>query len=190
MIDGGRVGHRFPLIRSRANCFGQDVSVHWGLVRAEPDRVVVIGESSVNAWGSGGGGRGHVLEGIAVQAVWVMGDGKQLLSLLLLERPHLVFKHFALKETLAFMLKTLELDALSFTRQKEDTAASSLEDRLTADISDILVPSLAACVIQVFSAMERETSYKVELTESARSRKAGGLCLRPPEGGRLSIWLL
>jgi hypothetical protein len=53
-------------------------------------------------------------------------------------------------------------------------------------MSDILVPNLAA--------YDNRTQLKValpwpkeKLTESARSRKAGGLCLRPSEDERLSI---
>ena len=69
-------------------------------------------KTSVDAWGSGRGGNGKMLQGSAVRSVGVIRDAKQLLRLLVFEDTHLVLKHFSLEQTLSLVLNPLELDTL------------------------------------------------------------------------------
>ena len=56
-------------------------------------------------------------------------------------------------------------------------------------MSDILVPGLAACENDSDENSQKDGGQR-KLTESARSRKAGGLCLRSSVDERLSIFEL
>ncbi len=57
---------------------------------------------------------------------------------------------------------------------------------LTADISGILDPNLAVCKIRVKKIADSEQVHS-PLTESAKSKKAGGLCFGSSEVGCVSV---
>lgn len=50
-------------------------------------------------------------------AITINGDAQQLLSLLLLQCTHLIFKHLAMQGALSLMLETFEFDTLDRTTQ-------------------------------------------------------------------------
>jgi hypothetical protein len=144
MIDGRSIGNGLTLVcRSRSNCSGQDVSVDM-LQQCRPEtREHFAIKNHVDPRWRSGGGNGQVLK--ACTTVWHVGvvwNTKQFLSLLLFKSPHLVLEHFALEQTLTFVLKTLKLDALHGSQSVAAGHLTTIER--TADSSGILVPNLAA----------------------------------------------
>ncbi len=129
-------------------------------------------EDGIHSRGGSGRRDCKVLNTGTVGSVGIIGNAKQLLSLLLLENPHLILEHFALKSALPLMLESLELDTLQ--RKQVGRAPKRKIGLRTADISGILLPNLAAYdrrkeVGKSRSRLKGETYGVSEVQESRRT---------------------
>ena len=110
-------------------------------------------------------------------------DGEQLLSLLLLEHAHLIFEDFALQKALSLVLDFLERALMTKTRFSEQYTSEKGEYARQRCPEDYYRTGWPADIRDERADDVREK----RLTESARSKKAGGLCFRSSDGWRLLV---
>src|SRR6266849_10758482 len=136
------IGYRFPLICNGTNGSREDICIqgHPREACANSGRYLgATGKEGINARGCGRCGGSHMLKTVAIT---VNGDAQQLLSLLLLQCTHLLFKHLAMQSALPLMLETFEFDTLDRISQPFDMRQYG-NIVLTAESSGILEPNLA-----------------------------------------------